>query len=113
MMQERCRTRNALLSLGCTVLIGLMLAACSLGAPTSLPIGRAASKALGPAAPGAANQPHSPNKGDTFQARLQYTADWYLSHMTLDEKLGQMFLIETSGPSYNADVDTMVRTLHA
>ena len=54
-------------------------------------------------------QPHSPNKGDTYQARLLYTARAYLSRMTLDEKLGQMFLIETSGPSYDADVDTMVR----
>src|SRR5215831_465373 len=110
MMQERCWTGNALLSLGCTVLVGLMLAACSLGSPASLPLGQAASKALGPAP---ANQPHSPNKGDTYQARLLYTAERYLSRMTLDQKLGQMFLIETPGPSYNTDVDTMVRTLHA
>ena len=91
----------------------LVLAACSPGAlHASLPIGQAASKALGPRQP-PANQPHSPNKGDTYQERLLYTAEKYLSRMTLDEKLGQMFLIETSETSYDVDVDTMVRTLHA
>jgi len=33
--------------------------------------------------------------------------------MSLDEKLGQMFLVETYGPSYTADVDTMIEGLHA
>jgi beta-N-acetylhexosaminidase len=54
-----------------------------------------------------------PPKGDSFQARVNYTVNWYLNHMTLDQKLGQMFLIETYGQSYNADVDNMVRNLYA
>jgi beta-N-acetylhexosaminidase len=41
------------------------------------------------------------------------TINWYLRHMTLDEKLGQMMLIETLYQSYSPDVDNMVRNLHA
>jgi beta-N-acetylhexosaminidase len=104
--------RAWLVSLGCVLAAGLMLAACSLDPSSSLPVGQAASHALGPSGQ-ASNQPHSPAKGDTYQARLLYTARTYLGRMTLDEKLGQMFLIETSGPNYYADVDTMVRSLHA
>jgi beta-N-acetylhexosaminidase len=58
-------------------------------------------------------QPHSPAKGDTYQARLLATARSYLSHMSLDEKLGQLFLVETTSHTYTPDVDTMIRSLHA
>lgn len=47
-----------------------------------------------------------------LQARLRATADAYLAHMTLDEELGQMMLVETIYTSYSQDVDTMVRGLH-
>lgn len=47
------------------------------------------------------------------QARLRATADAYLSHMTLDQKLGQMMLIETLYTNYSWDVDNMVTNLHA
>jgi beta-N-acetylhexosaminidase len=43
----------------------------------------------------------------------QVTVKLLLAHMTLDEKLGQMFLIETTEKSYNQDVDNMVRGMHA
>ena len=41
------------------------------------------------------------------------TVNWELSHMTLDEKLGQMFLIESGWTTYTQDVDNMVRGMHA
>jgi beta-N-acetylhexosaminidase len=41
------------------------------------------------------------------------TANWYLDHMSLDEKLGQMMLVETVWTGYNGDVDSMVRGMHA
>lgn len=44
---------------------------------------------------------------------LPYTISWELAHMSLDEKLGQMFLIETGWTTYNQDVDSMVRGMHA
>ena len=47
------------------------------------------------------------------EARSSARVDAYLAHMTLDEKLGQMFLIETLYQYYSPDVDNMVRNLHA
>src|SRR5207237_1067735 len=44
---------------------------------------------------------------------IQRTVNWQLAHMTLDEKLGQLFLIETVWQNYNADTDNMVRGMHA
>lgn len=44
---------------------------------------------------------------------IQRTVNWQLAHMTLDEKLGQLFLIETVWQHYNSDVDNMVRGMHA
>lgn len=45
-------------------------------------------------------------------ARTDARVEAYLSHMSLDEKLGQMFLIETVYTYYSADVNTMVTNLH-
>jgi len=45
--------------------------------------------------------------------QVQQSAKWYLDQMSLDEKLGQMMLIETFYSSYSQDVDTMVRGMHA
>jgi beta-N-acetylhexosaminidase len=110
-MQEWSRRRKALVSLCCTSALALVLSACSLGPSGSLPIAQGASQALGPTP--VSGQPHSPAKGDTYQARLLATARSYLSHMSLDEKLGQMFLVETTSQTYTPDVDTMIRSLHA
>lgn len=46
------------------------------------------------------------------QARSSARVDAYLAHMTLDEKLGQMMLVETVYKYYSADVDNMIRNLH-
>jgi beta-N-acetylhexosaminidase len=110
-MQEWSRRGKALVSLFCSSALALVLSACSLGGSGPLPIAQGASWALGPTP--VSGQPHSPAKGDTYQARLLATARSYLSHMSLDEKLGQMFLVETTSQTYTPDVDTMIRSLHA
>ncbi len=46
-------------------------------------------------------------------ARTDARVEAYLSHMSLDEKLGQMLLVETLYTSYSPDVDNMVTNLHA
>ena len=50
---------------------------------------------------------------DANSIQAAATVNWYLKHMTLDEKLGQMMLVETLYQSYSSDVDNMVRNLHA
>jgi beta-N-acetylhexosaminidase len=110
-MREWSWRGKALVSLFCIAVLALVLSACSLGASGSLPMAQGASRALGPTP--VSGQPHSPPKGDTSQARLLATARSYLSHMSLDEKLGQMFLIETTSQTYTPDVDTMISGLHA
>ncbi len=47
------------------------------------------------------------------QAQIDATVNWDLAHMTLDQKLGQMFLIETTYQSYNNDTDAMVTGMYA
>ncbi|MGE5335673.1 MAG: glycoside hydrolase family 3 protein [Nitrososphaerota archaeon] len=44
---------------------------------------------------------------------IRYTVDQLMKGMTLDEKLGQMFLIETTYKSYTWDVNNMVVGMHA
>jgi beta-N-acetylhexosaminidase len=41
------------------------------------------------------------------------TVEWYLSQMSLDEKLGQMIMVETYSQSYSGDIKTMVEQQHA
>src|SRR5262249_9957855 len=50
------------------------------------------------------------------EIQIRATVDWYLAHLSLDQKLGQMFLIETVWKNYNdpvGDTDAMVRQMHA
>ncbi len=47
------------------------------------------------------------------QAQIDATVTWDINHMSLDEKLGQMFLIESTYQTDNYDTDAMVTTLHA
>jgi beta-N-acetylhexosaminidase len=47
------------------------------------------------------------------QDQIVATVNDELAHMSLEEKLGQMFLIETVWQGYNDDVDAMVRQMHA
>ncbi|HKS70594.1 MAG TPA: hypothetical protein VJQ45_09235, partial [Ktedonobacterales bacterium] len=91
----------------------LLLAACA-GGPTS---SRPASSAHGVTPHGpTATVPPSRAAADSaarLQLQLRQSADWYLGRMSLDEKLGQMFLIETVWQDYNQDVDNVVRGMHA
>ena len=41
------------------------------------------------------------------------TVAYYLSNMTLDEKLGQMIMVETYSQSYSGNIQTMVEQMHA
>jgi beta-N-acetylhexosaminidase len=47
------------------------------------------------------------------QFLIRYTVDQMMRGMSLDEKLGQMFLIETTYKSYTWDVNNMVVGMHA
>ena len=40
-------------------------------------------------------------------------ANMYLSHMTLDQKLGQLFMVQYWGYSYSSDLETMIRDQYA
>ena len=60
-----------------------------------------------------ASAPPAPIGGSLALARLRATADAYLSHMTLDQKLGQMMLIETGYTTYSWEVNNMVVNMHA
>lgn len=91
----------------------LLLAACAGGPSSSRPA--SSGHELTPPGPKATVPPSSagPQTAARLQLQLQQSADWYLSRMSLDEKLGQMFLIETVWQDYNQDVDNMVRGMHA
>ena len=39
-------------------------------------------------------------------------ASLYVAHLTLDEKLGQLIMLEYSGRSYNSDLDYAIHSLH-
>lgn len=96
--------------------LALLLAACAGSAPK-----RAAPQVHGltPSATATPAPPQPPIATDAgsasrlHQLQVRETADWYLDHMSLDEKLGQMFLIETVWQDYNQDVDNMVSGMHA
>jgi beta-N-acetylhexosaminidase len=44
---------------------------------------------------------------------IEATVQWYLQNMSLDEKLGQMIMVETYSQSYSGDIKTMVEQQHA
>lgn len=45
--------------------------------------------------------------------KYKQLASLYVSHMTLDEELGQLIMVEYGDTSYSADLDMMVNQLHA
>jgi beta-N-acetylhexosaminidase len=51
--------------------------------------------------------------GERQRERIDATVSSDLAHMSLDEKLGQVFLIETVWQDYSGDLDAMVRQMHA
>src|SRR5579883_2555602 len=40
-------------------------------------------------------------------------ASLYVSHMSLDEEIGQLIMVEYNQPTYSSDLDYMIHTLHA
>jgi beta-N-acetylhexosaminidase len=90
------------------LLLSLLLVACSPGASSVATRPTATPRSTVGATPGGP----TPTAGTIDHVSVE-TVNWYLRHMTLDEKLGQMMLIETLYQSYAPDVDNMVRNLHA
>jgi beta-N-acetylhexosaminidase len=94
--------------------LALLLVACSSGTSSGA-LGHAIAVPTQTTVPSGA--PTSSTVGTSLAASLRapylQSADWYLSRMSLDEKLGQMFLIETVWQGYNQDVDNMVSGMHA
>ncbi|HEX5441326.1 MAG TPA: glycoside hydrolase family 3 N-terminal domain-containing protein [Ktedonobacterales bacterium] len=54
-----------------------------------------------------------PSKPFSLADLQAQTVNYYLSRMSLDEKIGQMMMFETSAQSWNSDMDAMVRQMHA
>lgn len=62
--------------------------------------------------------PLSPSQVDKLHQFSQYMSyqtliKLYLSRMTLDQKLGQLFMVQYWGYSYSADLETMIRDQYA
>jgi beta-N-acetylhexosaminidase len=59
---------------------------------------------------------HSLTPGATTQATPQLTPQQYINlivqNMTLDQKLGQMMIVQFVGPSYSLDLNTMISQYH-
>jgi beta-N-acetylhexosaminidase len=59
---------------------------------------------------------HGLTPGATAQATPQLTPQQYINlivqHMTLDEKLGQMMIVQFYGPTYSLDISTMISQYH-
>src|SRR6266702_3314531 len=49
----------------------------------------------------------------TGYMKYKQLASIYVSHMTLDEDLGQLIMVEYADTSYSSDLDTMMNKLHA
>ncbi len=49
----------------------------------------------------------------TGYMKYKQLASLYVSHMTLDEELGQLIMVEYADTSYSSDLDTMINKLHA
>jgi beta-N-acetylhexosaminidase len=90
--------------------LSLLLAACGPGTTSVARNATATPNGVGGGTPTPAGPTPVTDRDDML---LNGTVNWYLKRMTLDEKLGQMMLIETLYQSYSPDVDNMVRNLHA
>ena len=59
---------------------------------------------------------HRPTPGATAQATPQLTPQQYINlivqNMTLDQKLGQMMIVQFVGPTYSLDISTMISQYH-
>ncbi len=96
------------------VLTGLLMNFNS-GSPVSLGnIGSVPSGPLG----SFAGPPYSPAQVNSLRHlvnRMSYKqlASLYVAHMSLDEKIGQLIMIEYNDDHYSADLDYMINNLHA
>jgi beta-N-acetylhexosaminidase len=90
--------------------LSLLLAACGPGTTSVARNASATPNDVGGGTPTPAGPTPATDRDDML---LNGTVNWYLKRMSLDEKLGQMMLIETLYQSYSPDVDNMVRNLHA
>jgi beta-N-acetylhexosaminidase len=98
-------------------LIGLfVMSACSSGSDRAAPArgthtAGARVTAQGHSTPAAASGPRhwSPSRPLT----LDDIANGYIAHMTLDEELGQLFLVALAGTDYNANNAGMIEQMHA
>lgn len=94
-------------------LLCLLVAACSSGASTTATRSRGAITPGATAAPTLDPRAQASAIRNSLEYRIRATVSADLARMSLDEKLGQLFLIETGWQQYNADVDAMVRGMHA
>lgn len=56
---------------------------------------------------------YPPEKPLTFADRVSQTVDYYLSRMTLDQKIGQMMMFETYSTNWDSTMAAMVSQMHA
>lgn len=118
--RRAARGRVRVAALAAAAVMILILSACgAAGGSTGAPrlIGSAATTATPTGTPTATPAAALPVAEALSELRLRATVRAYLSHMTLDEKLGQMVELEVDigagGPVYYADMDNMVSGLHA
>ena len=62
-----------------------------------------------PLSPGQVDKLHQLSQSMSYKT----LANLYLSHMTLDQKLGQLFMVQYWGYSYSADLETMIHDQYA
>ena len=94
------------LTLSILAALVIALAACATSAPAPITSLRAAL----PPQPATAQQAgggYNLSPSLRQQEQILTTVNYDLAHMSLDEKLGQMFLIETTYQSYNSDTDAI------
>ncbi|MGE5334268.1 MAG: glycoside hydrolase family 3 protein [Nitrososphaerota archaeon] len=56
---------------------------------------------------------YPPEKPLTYADIVQQSANYYLARMSLDQKIGQMMMFETTAQSWNSDMNAMVSQMHA
>ncbi|MEO7002507.1 MAG: glycoside hydrolase family 3 N-terminal domain-containing protein [Ktedonobacterales bacterium] len=92
----------------------LVVAACAGGKSVTHPTATGAAGTQTPNnAPGVPAAVRAALAAQEHEALMQQTAAYDVSQMSLDEQIGQMFLIETYYKTYTPDIDNMVVGMHA
>ena len=113
--QARQTTRWATICWGAALCV-LALAACASPfgqSGTAMPSAQPTATIRATPTPGPSTPGTPPDASALHNRQIVATVQARLAAMTLDEKIGQLFLIETNATSYDDDLDTMVRALHA